>query len=412
MPFVAPEAVSLKFRSPLVIGTGALPPQLRQPVNILPAAKQTAVVSDSPISAESLFSVGASALQRVLGGYDAVKEAWQDLRSGLYARGLRKEFEGARASDHLQRYVFDAQGWMRLPPAARLVRKEGDPASGNKEADLAYEHGGFVFDFFKQHLNVVLPQPLLQVVNFKEDARDTGWFNAMQVPYFLGANFMLYGQGDGRTYRSMVHAIDVVGHEITHEYLQEIYPEKFPYQDQPGAINEHICDVVGVCVKAKRLDVKSGYPEGFWRCGSELMMNPAFCVNDMLNPGTAFSNFEAGDDPQVGDMEDFVLGADDNGGVHANAGILNRTFALFCESVKGPCFGAPLDIWMRAVRDCPDEPSFRQFAEALLSAAEEYDDANNTKLKGKLRAACRKTGILNHAVVDGEVVRLGRASRE
>jgi Zn-dependent metalloprotease len=343
------------------------------------------------------FVKASGLMKTVLDAYDTARDGVELIHNGLYWRKLRHEFEATSRPDELKRYVFDAKGWCRLPPDAVLARKEGDAPTGDADVDAAYDNVGFVFEFMKNRLNVVLSGPLVQVVNYNDDETSPGLDNAEFKPFLFGANYMIFGKGDGKTHHSLARAIDVVGHEAMHKVLDEVFPEKFVYEGQAGAINEHICDVVGTCIKAEKMGISGAYPEGFWRLGAAYLIDPDQCIRDMMDPDSL---------GQIGHMKDFVMTDEDDGGVHDNSGILNRLFALFCVSVKGPCYGVPLEIWLNAIKMVNPNPSLRDFAKALMFSAMEHDEEHGTKLQKKMLTACRKTGLTDYAVAGDEVVRI------
>lgn len=394
MPRVVSFSSPVLFRDPLKTASSAV----LTPETAVPARPATAHSGSGVRHAvNGAVSSVAGWMGKAFEAYDAAKDGVELIRNGLYWRKLRREFEDTSAADQPRRYVFDAKGWCRLPPDAVLVRKEGDPATGDTDTDLAYEHVGYAFDFLKRRMNVVLSGPLVQVINYNNDENHHGLDNAMFQPFLFGANYLIFGKGDDKTHHSMVRSIDIVGHEAWHKVLSEIHPGKFDGGGQTAAINEHLCDVVGTCIKAERQGVTGAYPEGFWRFGAGYMIDPDLCVRDMMNP-------ENGGLPAH--MSEFIVTDEDDGGAHLNAGILDRLFALFCTSVKSPCYEAPLEIWKMAMDIVNSDPSFRDFGKALVYATMQYDEAYGTNMRRKMLTACRKVGLTEYAVVDGEVLAL------
>lgn len=288
-----------------------------------------------------------------------------------------------------------------LPDGEGLGEEELSPA------ERAFDHAGIVFDFFREHLGVVITQPMVQVVDFNDDVLRTGFENAAFMPFPFGGHAVFYGKGDGYQFHSPTRAIDVVGHEFGHFYTDSVFPKKFPYRFQSGAINEHISDVIGICIKAK----SNGYttskvPGSFWLLGAGWMVEKGMGIRHMKFPGKGFNHSKYGKDQQPAHMKKFKMTPFDAGGVHYNSGILNRIFPLFAESVDSAMYDIPLDIWKRAMEIVRPEPSFRDFAQALVQSADEFDQHANTRgqnLKDKMLAACAKTGVLDYDVVGGKV---------
>lgn len=290
----------------------------------------------------------------------------------------------------------------------------GEGESDNEQlspAEMAFDHAGIVHEFFKEHLGVVITQPMMQIVDFNDDVLRTGFENAHFSPFPFGGYAVFYGKGDGYQFYSPTRAIDIVGHEFGHFYTDSVFPGKFPYQFQPGAINEHISDVIGICIKAK----SNGYttskvPNSFWLLGAGWMVEKGMGIRHMKFPGKGFNHSKYGQDQQPAHMKKFKVTPFDAGGVHYNSGILNKTFVHFAESVDSAMYEIPLDIWKRAMGLVRPEPSFRDFAQALIRAADEFDQHTNTKgqnLKDKMLAACAKTGVLDYEVVGGKVQKVG-----
>lgn len=290
----------------------------------------------------------------------------------------------------------------------------GEGESDNEQlspAEMAFDHAGIVHEFFKEHLGVVITQPMIQIVDFNDNVLRTGFENAYFSPFPFGGYAVFYGKGDGYQFHSPTRAIDIVGHEFGHFYTDSVFPGKFPYKFQPGAINEHISDVIGTCIKAKSQGyTTSKVPSSFWLLGAGWMVEKGMGIRHMKFPGKGFNHSKYGKDQQPSHMKNFKMTPFDAGGVHYNSGILNRIFPLFAESVDSAMYDIPLDIWKRAMEIVRPEPSFRDFAQALVQAADEFDRHANTSgqnLKDKMLAACAKTGVLDYEVVGGKVQKTG-----
>lgn len=413
--FTQPAVVrTLSSSAPIIVGEHALPLPLRA-VRPAPDARAPGLgISPSNITFGDVFAVGTHFLEKALNFKDSVAEAREILSNGLYARRLRRDYEANSRAGSLYRYVFDAAGRDDLPPQAKLARREGDPATGNPEVDAAYDHFGIVFDFFRDELGILLKQPFLQVVNHNDDSWHPSDNNAMYLPLFLGARYVIYGPGD-RHHRSLVHSLECVGHESMHQIMKEYFTdgdeEKFPYYGESGSLVEATCDIVGKCIKAKRDGARPPYTDDFWRRGAEYFISGKGSLGHMLLPGTAYDDFDMGSDIQVDHMSEFEVTEDDAGGVHINAGILERLFALFANSVPVPIETIPLKIWMKALHEVRPDPTFRDFGIALVQACQLYDELNKTRLTPKMVRACRTVGITDWIVHEGEVVKIAKIQR-
>jgi len=180
----------------------------------------------------------------------------------------------------------------------------------------------------------------------------SGYCNA-----FFNGSYLVFGEGDGKVFGNFTASRDIFAHEYGHA-LVSLGP-KLAYAGDPGALNEHLADVFGICVQqwAKK-DVTD------WRIGQEILLDGVSAVRDMLHPGTAYDNAVMGKDPQPGHMDQYRKIRGDNGGVHINSGIPNRAFATLCQITGEPSWGRPLAAWRRAMQDLKPSSGFKAFAQA------------------------------------------------
>lgn len=386
------------------VGLSALPPDLLEKYVALHPQHKNPVEGDH-------YSGHGSLVDWITRGYEGTKRilkmagnAREMLSYMRYSRQLKKHFEENKAPYEIQRYVYNANGRDHLPSPKTLARQEGEPVSIVNEVNQAYDYSGFTFDFFKEHLGFVLPQPLIQVVNYNDNPLFVGYGNAFFSPLQLGLQMMVYGTGDGRIFNPFTNDLTVIAHELSHAYTDNVFAGKFEYKGQPGALNEHISDVIAKCVEAKY----RGWDElvGNWKIGADLMVNPDFALRSMSYPGEAYDDPGLGKDAQVGHMKDFVVTEKDEGGVHINSGIMNRVFALFSERVKGPVYELPLEIWVSAMQSVKSVPIFRDFGLALLKVADDHD------LMKPMAEVLLETGVLDYVVKEGQVVRVSPMPNE
>lgn len=114
-----------------------------------------------------------------------------------------------------------------------------------------------------------------------------------------------------------VTGIDVTGHELTHGLTQ--FTSALVYQDEPGAINESMSDIMGKSVQfwAKPDDID-------WRLSND--MN--WFIRDMGNPN-------AYQQPDTYNGTYWATGTADNGGVHTNSGVGNFMYYLLVTGGGG-----------------------------------------------------------------------------
>ncbi len=137
-------------------------------------------------------------------------------------------------------------------------------------------------------------------------------------------NQMYYGEGDGTTFTDLTGSFDVIAHELTHGVTQ--YTANLVYQNESGALNEAMSDIMGVAAKAYR----NGQSIPSWKVGAEV-----------YTPGTSGDALRYMDNPtQDGQSYDYYperyTGTQDYGGVHLNSGIGNLAFVLAVQGGKHP----------------------------------------------------------------------------
>lgn len=176
---------------------------------------------------------------------------------------------------------------------------------------------------------------------------------------FFDGQYMVFGEGDGRAFGDFTSALDVFAHEFGHAVVAA--GPKLEYSGQSGALNEHLADVLGICVCQRR----SGRLND-WRLGEEVFLKGGSAIRDMMNPGTAHQG-----DPQSDHMGGYVKTTSDNGGVHINSGIPNRAFALFTQALGEPSWETPLTVWRKAMEHTWRKTGFSVFAKLTWLCADQ-----------------------------------------
>lgn len=181
---------------------------------------------------------------------------------------------------------------------------------------------------------------------------------------FYDGRSLVFGMGDGKIFGDFTTGLDIFAHEYGHKVVDA--GPQLEYAGQPGALNEHIADVIGVCVR--HATKPAGSPVN-WRIGDTLFLDGASALRDMKAPGTAYSSRVLGRDPQVGHMSRYVNTFKDNGGVHINSGIPNRAFVLFTERSGLAPNGEPLRIWLATLARSGPLTNFFYFAQECVRLA-------------------------------------------
>jgi Zn-dependent metalloprotease len=117
---------------------------------------------------------------------------------------------------------------------------------------------------------------------------------------------------------------------------------------QSGALNESVSDVFGSLIK--QYTAKQTADKADWLIGYGLLVSGE-AVRSMKEPGTAYSNELIGDDPQPGEMQNYMRTLQDNGGVHINSGIPNKAFYLAATAIGGYAWEKAGQVWYDTVRD-------------------------------------------------------------
>ncbi|WP_459618641.1 M4 family metallopeptidase [Bordetella sp. 2513F-2] len=278
------------------------------------------------------------------------------------------------------RQVHDAANGTDLP--GELVRSEGQGPRGDPAVDEAYAHLGAVHAYFwTVHGRDSIDgagMPLVATVHYGEDYENAFWNGAQ----------MVFGDGDGGIFNRFTVAVDIVGHELAHGVIDRA--GGLHYQGQSGALNESLCDVFGSLVKqhaaGQRVD------EADWLVGQGLFTDAvnARALRSMAQPGTAYDDPALGRDPQPAHMRDFVVTAQDNGGVHINSGIPNRAFYLAASALGGHAWEHAGRLWYGALTGGRLRPDmdFAEFAGLTLAAASEAE------LRDAARRAWQEVGVL------------------
>jgi Zn-dependent metalloprotease len=293
------------------------------------------------------------------------------------------------ADSPLNRATYDAGG-SENPTGGlgKLVRSEGQAATGDKAVDAAHDNAALVHDFYKTVLGRDSidgnGMQMISVVHFGKAFNNAYW----------DGEKMTYGDGDGKIFSPLSQGLDVVGHEMTHGVTE--HTAGLNYRSQSGALNESWSDVFGELIE-QWAENRQGFgstdaaQSADWLIGEDVF-TPGVdgdALRSMKAPGTAYKG-----DPQPGNMKDYKKMSGDNGGVHVNSGIPNK--AAYEVGVR---IGSEklAKIWYTALTDyLKPTASFDDAASATLAAA--------TKLYG---AGAESQAILDAWKAVGIVAKAG-----
>ena len=261
------------------------------------------------------------------------------------------------------RRISDAEGDDTLP--GRLVRREGEPPTGDDAVDEAYIGLGDTFEMFarvfaRDSIDGA-GMPLEATVHYGEHYDNAFW----------DGERMVFGDGDGQVFRGFTGSLSVVGHELAHGVTERT--AKLRYEGQSGALNEHVSDVFGALVE--QYSMGQDAVSATWLIGEGVFTDlvEGRGIRSMKEPGTAYDDEILGRDPQPDHFDRYIETDDDNGGVHLNSGIPNRAFALAAIELGGFAWEEVGRIWYDVLTSgrLRANSDFRHFARETVRAAHE-----------------------------------------
>ncbi|MDF1566135.1 MAG: M4 family metallopeptidase [Deltaproteobacteria bacterium] len=259
-----------------------------------------------------------------------IRLAYETTAAGMTDEGLPirdRVFIDAHGGEVLARYpqiktarnrkIYDANDNYSLP--GTRVRIEGQGATGDATADAAYDNLGVAYGclstLFGRDSYDGSGGALITTVHYGRNYNNAYW-NGSQ---------MVFGDGDGSTFGPLARSLDVSIHEMVHGVTER--SSDLVYQDQPGALNEAMSDILAATCEAWN---KGGADANTWKLGE-----------DIWTPRTAGDAMRYMDDPTAdGQSYDWYptryTGSADNGGVHLNSGIPNLAFYLLSQGGSHP----------------------------------------------------------------------------
>jgi Zn-dependent metalloprotease len=272
-----------------------------------------------------------------------------------------------------QRTIRDAQGQEDVE--GKVVRREGDKATGDKAVDEAYGGLGETWSFYNQVFERDsiddAGMPLRGVVHFAEEYSNAFW----------DGRRMVFGDGDGVICGRMTSSLDVIGHELAHGVTED--EAGLEYFGKSGALNESLSDVFGSLIQQRKKNQTAKQAD--WLIGDEVW-TPQIqgdALRSMKAPGTAYDDPLIGKDPQPAHMKDYVKTSKDNGGVHINSGIPNHAFYLVATKLGGRAWEKAGRIWYEALQHSALRPrsTFSRFAGITVRVAERIYGKGGAEIK-------------------------------
>lgn len=196
---------------------------------------------------------------------------------------------------------------------------------------------------------------------------------------FWNGNQMVFGDGDGNVFYPLSGALDVVAHELTHAVTE--YTCDLIYQNESGATNEALSDIIGTRVEFYYND------------------DPDYLIGeDISGPGLGSVALRSMANPTLmGDPDHYsqrYTGTQDNGGVHSNSGIINKAAYLMAEggnhygvAVNGIGIDKTSDIFYRCMTNYLTASSnFSNLKVAAIQAATDLYGASSPEVSTVIKA--------------------------
>lgn len=291
-----------------------------------------------------------------------------------------------------ERRISDAEGRETLP--GRLVRREGEPATGDASVDDAYDGLGDTHRLFDR----VFGRDSIDGEGMPLEA--TVHFGRRYDNAFWDGERMVFGDGDGEVFRGFTDSLSVIGHELAHGVTE--HTAGLRYQGQSGALNEHVSDAFGALVEQYALGQDAG--AATWLIGEGIFTDEVEgrALRSMIEPGTAYDDDVLGRDPQPAHMRDYIETTDDNGGVHLNSGIPNRAFALAARELDGFAWEHVGRIWYDTLTSgrLGRDATFAEFAADTVKSAEARFGAGSREARA-VEHGWQTVGVLDDRAAGG-----------
>jgi len=235
--------------------------------------------------------------------------------------------------------------------------------SQGADVDANY-YAGKVYDYYKNTFN------RNSFDNNGATIRSSVHYSRNYNNAFWNGSQMVYGDGDGVTFRPLSGALDVVAHELTHAVTERT--AGLDYVNQSGALNESISDTFGV----------------FLDKGDYLIGEDVYTPNKSGDALRSLSNPTLYNQPDH--MNNYVYTTSDNGGVHTNSGIPNKAAYLTISSlgtaVAEKIYYRALTIYLNP------QSNFSDARASLLAAAADLYGTGSTQYNA-VASAWNQVGV-------------------
>ncbi len=214
-------------------------------------------------------------------------------------------------------YTMDNAPYNSSTRPGRLLCSTGQSCP-DASAQRAHTGASKVYDYYQQiHGRDGINDNGMNMVSSVHTGNN--WNNAVWYQ-----NQMMYGDGDGNTFSDLTNDFDIIAHELTHGVTN--YTANLIYQNESGALNEAMSDIMGVSAEA----FKNGTSSPAWLLGDGAYTpgTPGDALRYMDNPTADGSSYDY--------YPERYTGTADNGGVHWNSGIANLAYSLLVDGGTHP----------------------------------------------------------------------------
>lgn len=212
-----------------------------------------------------------------------------------------------------------------LPGTLRCTNSQS--CGGDAAVQRAHDGAGTVYDYYQSRFGRDSingsGMTMISSAHVGSSWNNAVWFN----------NQMMYGEGDGSTFRDLTFSFDVIGHELTHGVTQ--FESNMIYARESGALNEAWSDIFGAASDT-------------FRRGGTVDANTWKIGEDVYTPGTSGDALRYMDNPTADNYsKDYYperlypgscspSNGNDQCGVHGNSGIANLAFKLLVTGGTHP----------------------------------------------------------------------------
>ncbi len=217
----------------------------------------------------------------------------------------------------LRTYDMEGQAYSHGSAPGTLKCTTGQ-ACNDAAAQRAHDGASTIYDYYQSvHNRDGINDNDMTVISSVHTGND--WNNAVWYN-----NQMFYGDGDLTLFGDLTQSLDIIGHELTHGVVS--YTANLVYQNESGALNEAMADIMGVSADA-------------WHRGSQqpnwLLAVDAY-TPDIAGDAMRYMNNPTLDNQSYDYYPERYTGSGDYGGVHLNSGIANLAYVLLVDGGTHP----------------------------------------------------------------------------